>query len=54
MELMEPCRQSEIGQLYMTTAVEQDIIRLDITEIVSSMFTAFQAYGLKIDVDIMV
>jgi hypothetical protein len=39
MQLVEPSRQSEIGQLDMTTAVEQDVVRLDITRIVSLLST---------------
>jgi hypothetical protein len=34
MELMETSRQSEISQLDMAAAVEQDVVRLDVAKIV--------------------
>ncbi len=40
MQLVKASRQTEIGELDMTTTVKQDIIRFDITDMVSKLYFA--------------
>lgn len=38
MQLVEPSRKTEIGELDMTTAIKQDIVRFDVTRRVSMIW----------------